>query len=215
MRKGRMLLVAGLIGYVGLALSAGHPSAQTGTPSESDIVRQLRPVPQSLGEQQGLPTLGTWQPAAPNPDVRGASLGSTQHRPKVLKNQSSSASAAPTSAAPHPSITFETIQFAFNSAQLTPGSIATLHNLGNALNHELADQKSFRIEGHTDASGELQYNMVLSRRRADAVEDYLVRQAHVDPSRLRTVGKGPTELANPADPDGAENRRVVVINLGG
>ena len=70
------------------------------------------------------------------------------------------------------------------------------------------------IEGHTDASGGMQHNIVLSRRRAEAVKDYLVREGHVAPSRLQTDGKGPKELANPANPYAPENRRVVVINLG-
>ena len=101
-----------------------------------------------------------------------------------------------------------------NSTQLTPGSIETLRNLGNALNRELADQKAFLIEGHTDASGGLKYNMVLSRRRADAVKNYLVGKMHVAPGRLQTVGKGPTEPLNPADPNAPENRRVVFVNKG-
>ena len=86
--------------------------------------------------------------------------------------------------------------------------------MGLALNHELADQNAFLIEGHTDAAGSRQYNTVLSRRRAQAVKDYLAREAGVSPSRLQIVGKGPSEPANRADPYAAENRRVVVVNLG-
>jgi OOP family OmpA-OmpF porin len=86
--------------------------------------------------------------------------------------------------------------------------------LGLALNHELADQKAFLIEGHTDAAGSRLYNTALSRRRAQTVKDYLVREAGVDPSRLQIIGKGPSEPASRTDPYAAENRRVVVVNLG-
>jgi outer membrane protein OmpA-like peptidoglycan-associated protein len=199
----RIVPIAGLLGCMMLGLGASQLAAQNRAPSESDIGQALRPAPQGLGEQQGLPKLGPAPRAPENPNVSHANV-----------RRSVPPSAPPASTAPRPSIAFNTIQFAFNSAQLTPGSIETLRNLGNALNRELADQKAFLIEGHTDASGGRQYNMVLSRHRADAVKLYLEREAHVAPSRLQAVGKGPSEPANPADPYAPENRRVVVINLG-
>jgi outer membrane protein OmpA-like peptidoglycan-associated protein len=110
---------------------------------------------------------------------------------------------------------FNTIQFSFGSAQLTPESSATLRNLGEALNQKLADQKSFLIEGHTDRKGTRAYNEELSKSRAEAVKDYLVHETGVAPDRLQTAGKGFSEPANPKNPYGAENRRVVVVNLGG
>ncbi len=219
--RGRIALGVGVLGCVFLVAGAPRLAAQTGAPSESDIGRALRPAPHGLGEHQGLPTLGTAPRPRESPNVRntatapppaGSSVRTRRHRANA---GAATASPAPASAQPAPSVTFNTIQFAFNSARLTPGSTETLRNLGNALNHELADQKSFLIEGHTDASGGLQYNMVLSRRRADAVKDYLVQDSGVAPSRLQTVGKGPTEPVKGSDPYAAENRRVVVINLGG
>ena len=113
-----------------------------------------------------------------------------------------------------PSMAFNTIQFAFGSTQLTPESSATLKNLGEALNHQLADQKSFLIEGHTDRKGTRAYNDELSKGRAEAVKDYLVHEAGVSPDRLQAVGKGYSEPANPKNPYAAENRRVVVVNTG-
>src|SRR6202035_2531473 len=88
-----------------------------------------------------------------------------------------------TTESPAPSIGFSTIQIAFGSAQLTPGSSARLRNLGEARNHQLADQKSFLIEGHTDRKGTRTYNDELSKGRAEAVKDYLVREAGVSPDR--------------------------------
>ncbi len=116
---------------------------------------------------------------------------------------------------PQPSVGISaTLQFEFASVRLKPESIETLRNLGNALNQELKDEKVFVLEGHTDAVGSRQYNDVLSDRRAEAVKDYLVREMGVLPDRLRIVGKGSSEPADPEHPYAAENRRVVVINLG-
>lgn len=219
--KRQLALGLGVLGCLTLVAGSSRLAAQTGVPSESDIGRALRPVPRGLGEHQGLPTLGTGPQSQESPNVRSTATepslprATARSRRHHANASTAGASQEATGAPPAPSVTFNTIQFAFNSAQLTPGSTATLRNLGNALNHELADQKSFLIEGHTDASGGLQYNMVLSRRRAEAVKDYLVQDTGVAASRLQTVGKGPTEPIKGSDPYAAENRRVVVVNLGG
>jgi outer membrane protein OmpA-like peptidoglycan-associated protein len=124
----------------------------------------------------------------------------------------------PSQGLPHlgavPSLSFNALQFEFASARLKPESIETLRNLGNALNTTLRDEKNFLIEGHTDAAGTREYNIALSNRRAEAVKDYLVREMGVPPDRLRTLGKGSSEPVNPKKPYAAENRRVVLINLG-
>src|SRR5262249_16822445 len=119
-----------------------------------------------------------------------------------------------TTESPAPSMAFSTIQFAFGSAQLTPESSATLRNLGEALNHQLADQKSFLIEGHTDRKGTRAYNDELSKGRAEAVKDYLGHEPGGRPAGLGPIGKGFSEPVDPKNPYAAENRRVVVVNLG-
>jgi outer membrane protein OmpA-like peptidoglycan-associated protein len=111
-----------------------------------------------------------------------------------------------------PSVTLRTITFEFGSAQLRPESIETLRNLGNALNQELKDEKAFVIEGHTDKTGTRAYNDALSKYRADAVKDYLVKEVGVSADRLQAVGKGFSEPVDPKHPYAADNRRVVVSN---
>jgi len=113
------------------------------------------------------------------------------------------------------SISVQTIKFEFGSARLKPESIATLRNLGNALNQGLSDQKLFLIEGHTDGIGTPAYNLELSRLRAQTVRDYLVNDMGVAASRLEVVGKGFAEPANPRNPHAAENRRVRIVNQAG
>jgi outer membrane protein OmpA-like peptidoglycan-associated protein len=70
----------------------------------------------------------------------------------------------------------------------------------------------FAIEGHTDARGAAALNQQLSQQRADEVRLYLIALG-VHPARLRAVGKGSSDLANPLDPAAAENRRVRVVTL--
>ena len=113
------------------------------------------------------------------------------------------------------SASFNTIQFEFGSALLTPDSRATLINLGNALNHALKEQPHFLIEGHTDARGAAAYNNELSRQRAQVVLDYLVKAMGVAGTRLQAIGKGSLEPVPGSDPYSAVNRRVVVVNVEG
>ncbi len=108
------------------------------------------------------------------------------------------------------------VEFATDSADLTPQATHTLDRLGEALNDQTLSQYHFRIEGHTDTVGTRDANQVLSERRANAVVDYLSRKFHVDRSHLEAVGMGETGLAVPT-PDQtpeARNRRVEVINIG-
>jgi outer membrane protein OmpA-like peptidoglycan-associated protein len=70
----------------------------------------------------------------------------------------------------------------------------------------------FAIEGHTDAVGPAARNQTLSQERAEEVRLYLVALG-VHPSRLKAVGRGASDPANPLNPAAAENRRVRVVTL--
>ena len=65
------------------------------------------------------------------------------------------------------------INFALDSALLPPISYAALDHVAELMKEE--PELKLRIEGHTDALGSADYNLVLSKRRAFAVADYLVR----------------------------------------
>ena len=130
-------------------------------------------------------------------------------RTRSLRNLTVEAADATPAARPSMSLL---IQFDFNSAKVKPESQQALSNLAQALqSKELMDSK-FAVEGHTDAKGRMDYNLKLSQQRADAVRAFLASNG-VQDSRLVSVGKGATELADAADPQAAENRRVRIINL--
>jgi len=67
------------------------------------------------------------------------------------------------------------------------------------------------LEGYTDDRGSDEYNMSLSRRRADSVKMYLVEKFNVDASRISTVGYGKSNpiASNDTDAGRQTNRRVV------
>lgn len=104
------------------------------------------------------------------------------------------------------------IQFELNSALVRPESGAVLGNLVAAMLSPDLKTSRFVIEGHTDARGSAAANQKLSLERAEQVRLYLVALG-VHPARLRAVGKGSTDLANPRDPRSPDNRRVRVVTI--
>lgn len=102
--------------------------------------------------------------------------------------------------------------FDYNSATLRPGAAASLEKLGRLIQRN--PQATFRVEGHTDSFGGDQYNLDLSRRRAETVKAWLVQNMSIDPARVQTQGFGKTHLLIPADRSVDEqqlNRRVEIV----
>ncbi|MCX7888235.1 MAG: OmpA family protein [Rhodobacteraceae bacterium] len=98
------------------------------------------------------------------------------------------------------------IRFGYDSAALTPDQMPRLAQMCRVMLKSSVNM--FEISGHTDAAGPEDYNSRLSLQRAQEVARYMVNDCGIDPARIRTVGKGEAVLKNPADPRGAENRRV-------
>jgi OOP family OmpA-OmpF porin len=69
------------------------------------------------------------------------------------------------------------------------------------------------VVGHTDNVGGLDANMKLSRDRADAVVQALVRNHGIIASRLNTYGDGPYApvASNDTEEGKAKNRRVELV----
>lgn len=107
-------------------------------------------------------------------------------------------------------ITLGDVLFEFNKSDLKAGGQRNLLPLAEVLK-ERTDQPVI-IEGHTDSIGNHAYNMTLSEKRAQSVEQYLVDQG-VDVSRITTTGLGPDfPIADNATSEGRQlNRRVEVI----
>lgn len=85
-------------------------------------------------------------------------------------------------------LVLQSVQFALDSAVLTPASKSILDEVADIIN-----ERSGQVEvaGYTCSLGSDSYNMALSIRRADAVKDYLVSRG-VDPDRLIVKGFGKT-----------------------
>lgn len=102
------------------------------------------------------------------------------------------------------------VQFKFASAEVTDEGFQQLNALGTALSSDRLSTDSFILAGHTDSIGSERSNRRLSKRRADAVREYLVQNFHIDRSRLIALGLGEALPKISSDPAAAENRRVEV-----
>ena len=108
-----------------------------------------------------------------------------------------------------------TAMFAFDSAELTSEGESSIESYRETLMPELNQAYVGVIVGHTDSTGDANYNQDLSLRRALSVRDYLVRTG-APAEKLRVVGRGEEEpiASNETKEGRAENRRVEVIVLG-
>ena len=107
-------------------------------------------------------------------------------------------------------ITFDSgILFAFNSANLESEARRNLTSLATILNKY--DDTDILLEGHTDSDGAADYNLGLSRQRAQSVNDFL-SGLEVLGSRFTVKGYGEEQPITTNDTvDGkAQNRRVEV-----
>ena len=106
---------------------------------------------------------------------------------------------------------FNAAEFQQGKADLSDGAKFVLHDLAKVL--EKNPELRLRLEGHTSAEGDFDFNMKLSDARAKAAVTFLVEHEGIEASRLEAVGKGSTELKNTENPKAPENRRTEFIVL--
>ena len=105
------------------------------------------------------------------------------------------------------------INFEFDSAKLTSKARETVRRLYDEL--AKINPRSIKIDGHTDSVGTYEYNLALSKRRANAVRDELVRLG-VPSGIVRTEGfsfKYP--MTSNATPVGRSANRRIEVSVDG
>lgn len=107
------------------------------------------------------------------------------------------------------------IQFATNSAELTPEALDHLDKVASALGGGSTALRLL-VEGHTDTTGSPGVNLPLSQRRANAAAQYLAHRAGVTMNQMIVTGVGDTRPIVPtgAQVDEPRNRVVVIGRIG-
>ncbi len=101
------------------------------------------------------------------------------------------------------------IRFDYDSHELGDGQERLLETLSM---YARQYDGSIMVIGHTDDAGEPTYNLLLSKRRADSVSDFLVGQG-VAKSKLSASGRGEEVplVPNTNNSNKAKNRRVEIV----
>ena len=109
-------------------------------------------------------------------------------------------------------VDLDTLTFATGSAEVPQSQTETLRRVADAM-LEVIDKdpgETFLIEGHTDAVGSDQSNLILSDERAESVASLLTDIYEIPPENLVTQGYGERFLKVRTDGPEQENRRVTI-----
>ncbi len=105
------------------------------------------------------------------------------------------------------------VDFAVNSAELTPESTSVLDSAARQL--QSFANLPIEVRGYTDSTGSVQYNLRLSQRRAEAVMRYLQSHGLRNPMTAKGYGKSDPIADNATKAGRLANRRVVLHIEGG
>ena len=106
-------------------------------------------------------------------------------------------------------VTFPDVTFATNQATISP----SMRNVLDGVAQSMVNYPNSLIDvmGHTDSTGSDQYNLNLSRQRAESVANYLASRG-VARARMETIGYGEQYPVadNMSESGRAQNRRVEI-----
>lgn len=102
--------------------------------------------------------------------------------------------------------------FLLDSARLTPAAMAILDEVAASL-LAYPDKNPIEVRGHTSSEGEAGYNLLLSKRRAQSVVDYLESKGVDNPLLAKGFGKANPIADNRTLAGRRTNRRVELIWL--
>lgn len=184
-----------------------HALASASDPTEEEMIRALAPrpaaapakaapEPAAAGDEDAMPP----GEAAPGLRLRG-------------RKAVSAAKAREASDGAKEGRLQLSVQFELGSAAILENSRALLARLGRAMASPALAGLAYRIEGHTDSTGGPGINQRLSERRAESVTAFLIAATGLPEDRFVPVGFGSTQPLDPANPEAAVNRRVVVVSL--
>jgi outer membrane protein OmpA-like peptidoglycan-associated protein len=107
------------------------------------------------------------------------------------------------------------ILFDFDSAAIKAESLPLLREFATAFQSDTLKDAVLIVAGHTDSKGSDEYNLDLSRRRADAVKKFLVSEYQIADNRLivKPYGEHKPIESNETSEGRSKNRRVEFIRI--
>ena len=102
------------------------------------------------------------------------------------------------------------VRFGFDEDRVDPRYFQALESFALRLRNR--PDRLIELSGHADPIGSVQYNLELSKRRAESVANLLVQMYSVDPDQIRVVGYGDQRPSNLTV--NSLNRRVQAEGVG-
>ncbi len=100
-----------------------------------------------------------------------------------------------------------------SSTQVIQGAVNELKELVDHL-HQIPAWSHLVVEGHTDSVGDDEYNLDLSRRRAESIKLYLVKHFAIPPEKIASQGFGESRpIADNNNYQGRQQNRRVEIKI--
>ncbi len=148
-------------------------------------------------------------PAKPAPVVAADEPAPAPEPAYVAPPAPAPAYVAPVPVAPQKMV-LEGVNFEFDKATLRQADLAIIDK--DVAELDKWGNVNIEVAGHTDSIGSDQYNMKLSRERAETVRDYLISKG-IAADRLTAKGYGESQpVADNATPEGRlQNRRVELV----
>ena len=111
-------------------------------------------------------------------------------------------------------VAIQNILFEFDSDEILPESAGALETIADLLNQQTGLQ--ILVVGHTDNTGNFDYNLRLSMDRAASVIQYLTEEFGISEDRLQAAGAGMMApiTTNRTEEGRALNRRVELVEIG-
>ncbi len=187
------------------------PAADSSKPSSAllpadddlarDLLKDLPAVTKDTAAAEPLPALR----AGARPDTPGAGSGFSD-LDKLL------AQTGPLTSETAPILLPGDLLFEYDDHRLQEAAVSSLEKLGLLLKR--SPNARFVIEGHSDSFGPDDYNLTLSRLRAESVKIWLIDMMGIPAESISTVGLGKSRLVAPATGTIDEqrvNRRVEIV----
>lgn len=108
-------------------------------------------------------------------------------------------------------ISLKKINFPVNQSEIPNSSFGLLKKVQSAI--RTFEQPSVVVEGHTDSSGEVASNKLLSEKRAEAVKAYLLSNNVLSQEKIESIGYGSEKplASNKLASGRAINRRIDIV----
>jgi len=104
------------------------------------------------------------------------------------------------------------VEFDFDKDSVRPEYHSDIKEVANFL--KAYPKATAVLEGHTDGTGTDEYNLNLSKKRADSIKKYLVEKFGIRASRISTRGYGESQpVATNNTKEGRQQNRRVVANI--